>query len=306
LRARGDDLVPTLQLLAAGGPVVAPFQIVEAALFGRLVPLVFETPTLLVGPAGLRGPGVRHLHLPLQILPARSAPLEARIKAICETRVRYGYRRVQVPLQRKDRVPATRQNDVWATDLAHDQLATGRKIRVLTTVDTFSRFSPLVDPRFSYRAKGVVTTLQSICSRLGYPRTIRVNQGSEFISRDLDLWAYARGATLDFSLPGKPADNAFNGRFRSECLNVHWFLTLAVAAEKMEAWLRSYNEDRPHGAIGNKPPILLQNPGGMTSPPPRLKAGNSTLRRSNQWARIRRSVVPLFLNFTLRGLDAAG
>ena len=61
---------------------------------------------------------------------------------------------------------------------------------------------------------------------------------------------------------------AFNGRFRSECLNTHWFLTLADAAEKMEAWVRYYNEDRSHGAIGNKPPILLQNPGGTPSLPP--------------------------------------
>ena len=157
-------------------------------------------------------------------------------------------------------------------DFVHDQLATGRKIRVLTVVDTFSRFSPTVDPRFSYRAEDVVATLERVCAKVGYPRTIRVDQGSEFVSRDLDLWAYARGVTLDFSRPGKPTDNAhveaFNGRFRSECLNTHWFLTLADAAEKMEAWLRHYNEDRPHGAIGQKPPITLQNLGGATSPPP--------------------------------------
>lgn len=107
-------------------------------------------------------------------------------------------------------------------DFVHDQLATGRKIRVLTVVDTFSRFSPVVDPRFSYRAGHVVATLEKVCAKVGYPRTIRVDQGSEFISRDLDLWAYAKGVTLDFSRPGKPTDNAFieafNGRFRSECL----------------------------------------------------------------------------------------
>lgn len=157
-------------------------------------------------------------------------------------------------------------------DFVHDQLATGRKIRVLTVVDTFSRFSPVVDPRFSYRAEHVVATLEKVCAKVGYPRTIRVDQGSEFISRDLDLWAYAKGVTPDFSRPGKPTDNAFieafNGRFRSECLNTHWFLTLADAPEKMEAWVRYYNEDRPHGAIGHKPPISLQNLGGVASPPP--------------------------------------
>jgi putative transposase len=235
------------------------------------------------------------------------AGIEARIKAICETRVRYGYRRVHVMLQREgwainikrthriynelglqlrnktpkrrvkaklreDRMPATRPNDVWAMDFVHDQLATGKKIRILTVVDTFSRFSPVVDPRFGYRGEDVVATLERVCAQVGYPRTIRVDQGSEFVSRDLDLWAYAKGVTLDFSRPGKPTDNAFieafNGRFRTECLNTHWFLTLADAREKMEDWLSYYNEDRPHGAIGHKPPITLQNSGGATSPLP--------------------------------------
>jgi putative transposase len=94
---------------------------------------------------------------------------------------------------------------------------------VLTVVDTFSRFSPIIDPRFSYRAENVVQALERICTNIGYPKTIRVDQGSEFVSRDMDLWAYAKGVTLDFSRPGKPTDNAFieafNGRFRAECLN---------------------------------------------------------------------------------------
>ena len=78
-------------------------------------------------------------------------------------------------------------------DFVHDQLATGKKIRVLTVVDTFSRFSPIIDPRFSYRAEDVVRSLERICRSNGYPKTIRVDQGTEFISRDMDLWAYAKG-----------------------------------------------------------------------------------------------------------------
>ena len=233
------------------------------------------------------------------------AGIEARIKEICATRVRYGYRRVHVLLRREgweinmkrtrriynelglqlrnktpkrrvkaklrdDRRPATQPNEIWAMDFVHDQLATGRKIRVLTVVDTFSRFSPVLDPRFSYRGEDVVRTLERACAAIGYPKTIRVDQGSEFVSRDLDLWAYAKGVTLDFSRPGKPTDNAFieafNGRLRAECLNAHWFLTLADAREKLEDWRRYYNEDRPHGAIGNKPPITLLNPDGAASP----------------------------------------
>lgn len=111
-----------------------------------------------------------------------------------------------------------------------------------------------------------------VCRTAGCPKTIRVDQGSEFVSRDMDLWAYQRGVVLDFSRPGKPMDNAFieafNGRFRAECLNQHWFLTLADAAEKLEAWRRYYNEERPHGAIGNKVPIMLTQSGGVTSPSP--------------------------------------
>lgn len=88
-------------------------------------------------------------------------------------------------------------------DFVHDQLATGRKIRILTVVDTFSRFSPAVDARFSYRGEDVVQTLERICCQVGYPAVIRVDNGSEFISRDLDLWAYHKGAGL---LPTRQTD----------------------------------------------------------------------------------------------------
>src|SRR5262249_55092768 len=97
--------------------------------------------------------------------------------------------------------------------------------------------------------------------QIGFPKAIRVDQGTEFVSRDLDLWAYQRGVTLDFSRPGKPTDNAFiesfNGKFRAECLNAHWFMSLDDARRKCEAWRRDYNEERPHSAIGNKAPIEL-------------------------------------------------
>jgi putative transposase len=234
------------------------------------------------------------------------AELEQRIREICQTRVRYGYRRVHVLLRREgrlinqkrtrriyrelglqlrnktpkrrvkaklrdDRRPATRAHETWAMDFVHDQLATGRKLRVLTIVDTFSRFSPALQPRFIFRGTDVVEILEGVCKEVGFPATIRVDQGSEFVSRDLDLWAYQRGVTLDFSRPGKPTDNAFieafNGRFRSECLNAHWFMSLADAKEKMEDWRKYYNEERPHGAIGNKPPIMLLNHDGAASPP---------------------------------------
>ena len=234
------------------------------------------------------------------------ADLKARIREIARTRVRYGYRRVHVLLRREgwvvnpkriyrlykemglqlrnktpkrrvkaklreDRTDATQGNQVWAMDFVHDQLATGRKIRVLSDVDTFSRFSPVVDPRFSYRGEDVVRTLELACKTVGYPTAIRVDQGSEFISRDLDLWAYQKGVELDFSRPGKPTDNAFiesfNGKFRAECLNAHWFLSLDDARAKMEEWRKDYNTVRPHSAIGNKPPISLMKGSSAAAPP---------------------------------------
>ena len=244
------------------------------------------------------------------------AELEQRIREIAETRMRYGYRRVHVLLLREgwmvnikrtrriyvalglqlraktprrrvkaklreDRVPASRPNETWAMDFVHDQLALGKKIRILTVVDIFSKLSPVIDPRFSYRAEDVVSTLDRVCGRIGYPKTIRVDQGSEFVSRDLDLWAYANDVTLDFSRPGKPTDNAFieafNSKLRSECLNAHWFLTLDDARLKMEEWRRYYNEERPHSGIGQMTPILLHKPVDASSPSTPQADGNSSL-----------------------------
>jgi putative transposase len=237
---------------------------------------------------------------------AVQAELTERIKEIAATRVRYGYRRIHVLLRREgwpvnakrvyrlyrenglqlrnktpkrrvkaklrsDRQAATRSNETWAMDFVHDQLATGRKLRVLTIVDTFSRFSPAVEPRFTFHGADVVEVLERVGREVGFPAAIRVDQGTEFVSRDLDLWAYQRGVTLDFSRPGKPTDNAFiesfNGKFRAECLNAHWFMSLDDARRKCEAWRRDYNEERPHSAIGNKPPIELIHQSAVHGPP---------------------------------------
>ena len=91
---------------------------------------------------------------------------------------------------------------------------------------------------------------------------------ANFISRELDLWAYMKGVTLDFSRPGKPTDNAFIESFNGkECLNAHWFMSLDDAVQKCEAWRRDYNEHRPHSAIGDKCPIELMNGAGPYGPP---------------------------------------
>lgn len=111
----------------------------------------------------------------------------------------------------------------------------------------------MLNLQFSYRCEDAMGTLEGVCAQIGCPKSIRVDLGSEFISRDLDLWAYTHGVTLDVSRPGNPTENAFieafNGRFRVECLNAHWFLSLADAQEKMEHCRRHYIEERPEGAI---------------------------------------------------------
>ncbi len=92
-----------------------------------------------------------------------------------------------------------------------------------------------------------------ITSKRDAPRTIRVDNGPEFISKALDRWTYENGVTLDFSRPGKPTDNAFvesfNGRLRDECPNTHWLLLLEDAQAKIKAWRWGYNESRPHTAL---------------------------------------------------------
>lgn len=134
-------------------------------------------------------------------------------------------RRVKEKL-RDVRAEAVGPNYVWEMDFVRDQLATGKKLRVLKVVDTFSRYVPVFDARFSYRGENVVATLDRTCRVTGYPKTIRIDQESEFVSRGLDLWTYQRGVTLDLSRPGKPTDNAFieafDGRVRAGCLNAHW------------------------------------------------------------------------------------
>lgn len=155
-------------------------------------------------------------------------------------------RRVKAKL-REDRAAAIRPNDAWATDFVHDQLATGGKLRILTMVDTYSRLSSVVDPRFSYCGSDVVAALDRAWREIGYPKTINVGNGGEFISRDMDLWAHQRDVILDFSRAGKPTDNAFieafNSKLRAKCLYAHWFLLLQDASEKLEAWRRHCNEE---------------------------------------------------------------
>lgn len=222
------------------------------------------------------------------------ALLRKRIREIAETHTRYGYRKIWAVLRREgweinlkrvyrlyceerlqmrykvpkrrvsaklrdDRCDATAPNECWSMDFMSDQLFDGTRIRVLAAVDNYSRVGTILRAGQSYRGADVVASLEQAVKVHGHPRRIRLDNGPEFISRDLDLWAYANGVVLDFSRPGKPTDNAFieafNSRCRQECLNQHWFLSMADAQVKLEAWREHYNHARPHSSIGNLTPI---------------------------------------------------
>ncbi len=138
-------------------------------------------------------------------------------------------------------------------DFVADALFDGRRLRTLTIVDNYTRECLAIEVGATLRGEDVVAALDRIAAGRPLPRFIKADNGSEFISKVLDKWAYERGVEIDFSRPGKPTDNAknesFNGRLRDECLNAHWFLSLEDAKRKIETWRQYYNEVRPHWAL---------------------------------------------------------
>ena len=140
-----------------------------------------------------------------------------------------------------------------------DRLVGGERFRLLTLVDNFSRESLAIEVGQRLTGDDVVRVLECVTFERGKPQSIRVDNGPEFISTSLDLWAYFSGVKLDFSRPGKPTDNAliesFNGRLREECLNQHWFSSPDEARRLTKAWREDYNRVRPHGALGHRTPL---------------------------------------------------
>ena len=192
--------------------------------------------------------------------------LTLRIKEIAATRVHYGYRRVHVMLRREGwKDNHKRVYRLYRTEglsLQHKRpkrnksarlRQTKHLVRALTVVDAYTRECLAIEVSQSLKGEDVVQTLERITGQRGWPGTIKADNGSEFISKAMDRWAYENSVELDFSRPGKPTDNAkiesFNGRLREECLNAHWFLSLDDAKCKIEAWRRYYNEVRPHTAL---------------------------------------------------------
>jgi len=219
-------------------------------------------------------------------------PLRMRLRELAAARPRFGYRRLCILLRRegwpvnhkrvyrlygeeqlavrtrrrKKRashlrvVPArpTRPNEQWGMDFMADRLEDGRRIRILTVEDVFTRECLAVEVDVSLPSARVVHVLERLVTERAAPAVITVDNGSEFYSRRTDAWAYQRGIRLLFSRPGKPMDNpfieSFNGRLRDEQLNVELFFSVGDAQQKLLEWQRDYNEDRPHSSLGNISP----------------------------------------------------
>jgi len=218
--------------------------------------------------------------------------LGKRLRELAEERRRFGYRRLTVMLRREGwagnpkrvyrlyraaglavrprkrkrlkaaaRTPLAmpvRADEVWTMDFTEDALASGRKFRTLNLMDGYTREALRMEADTSLAGARVVRVLAQLRETRGVPERIQVDNGPEFISRAVDQWAFEQGVELHFIDPGKPTQNAyiesFNGKFRDECLNENWFVSLQEAREKIEAWRRDYNQVRPHSALGYQTP----------------------------------------------------
>ncbi|WP_157003259.1 IS3 family transposase [Ralstonia sp. A12] len=214
--------------------------------------------------------------------------LTGRMMAIAAQKRRYGYRRIHVLLQREgwlanhkriwrlyskaglsvrkrrrkriaavERTPLplpTGPNQNWSMDFVSDGLAYGRRFRCLNVVDDYTRECLAIEVDTSLPGLRVKQVLERLKEMRGLPASITVDNGPEFAGKVLDAWAYEAGVTLSFIQPGRPVENAyiesFNGRFRDECLNEHWFVSMRHARRLIEEWRIEYNTERPHSSLG--------------------------------------------------------
>lgn len=221
--------------------------------------------------------------------------LRERLRALAAERRRFGYRRLYVLLRRqgylvnlkriyrlyRQEALAVRRrgrrrrvvrsavvtvpraiNERWSLDFVLDVLEDGRRFRILTVVDDFTRACLAMEVDTSIGGHRVVEVLQRLVETRGKPVGLIMDNGPEFAGRTLDAWAYAQGIRLQFIEPGKPNQNAyiesFNGRLRDECLNEHWFTSLSFARETLESWRLDYNAVRPHSSLNNATPTEFE------------------------------------------------
>jgi len=221
-----------------------------------------------------------------------ASPLKQRIGDIAAAKRRYGYRRVYLRLRREgwavnrkrvyrlyremglavrrrkrkrigivERRPLPKPslaNQSWSMDFVSDGLANGRRLRCLTIVDDCTRECLAIEVDTSITGTRVKAVMERLADLRGLPRSITVDHGPEFEGQVLDAWAYAANVQLAFIRPGKPNENAyiesFNGKFRDECLNEHWFISMAHARQVIEAWRIEYNTERTHSSLDDLTP----------------------------------------------------
>ena len=220
--------------------------------------------------------------------------LRERLRALAAQRPRWGYRRLHVLLQREfgvinhkrvyrlyrlehlklrqrkrkrvailsreAPVSVARPREAWAMDFMQDVLVDGRRFRTLNILDLATRECLAIEVDTSLPGQRVLRVLDQIIAWYGVPKRITLDNGPEFAGRALDAWAYAHQVLLDFIEPGKPTQNghleSFNGKFRDECLNLHWFTSLHHARQIIAAWKEDYNTQRPHSALHQQPPTI--------------------------------------------------
>lgn len=223
---------------------------------------------------------------------ADDAPLRAKLKELAYENLRWGYKllwgalRVQgimvnhkkvYRLYKEEKLELRRKGkkrfkselrgqpakpvapcQLWSMDFVSDALCDGRNFRTLNLVDTFTRQCLAIETDTSLGGERVVRVLENVMAQRGKPQVIQIDNGPEFRSKVLDIWACPNGVKLHFIEPGKPTQNglieSFNGRFRDECLNQEWFSSLKEARQLIEAWRVGYNTKRPHSSLGYLPP----------------------------------------------------
>ena len=222
------------------------------------------------------------------------AELRLRLIQLAGERPRWGYKRLHILLRReghrcnhkltyrlyreaglsvrrraRKRVAVPRQplavpagpDQRWSMDFVTDALVDGRKFRSLTIVDDFTRECPAIEVDTSLTGRRIIRVLEQLAQTRGLPHGIVCDNGPEFASQALDVWAHERGLKLLFIAPGKPVQNAyvesFNGRLRDECLNEHWFTSLTDARSTIERWRQDYNAVRPHSSLADRTPAAF-------------------------------------------------
>lgn len=225
-------------------------------------------------------------------LPMKNAPVVNAMRKLSGQYPRYGYRRVnvflerdgivisedkcgrlwaenglQVPRKRPRRRIATsrprpfapaRPNSVWSYDFVFDACANGQQVKCLTVVDEYTRESLAIDVGGSIRSARVIEVLSKLISLRGAPRYLRSDNGPEFVSRALLKWVTEQAIELALIDPGKPWQNgtteSFNGKFRDECLAMEWFRNRIEAKVVIEDWRTHYNSVRPHSSLNYETP----------------------------------------------------